>query len=111
MPWQSAYASTHLLKGKNRFVLGASGHIAGVINPPAKNKRYYFENNKIAVTADEWLEGAKQINGSWWPNYTGWLEQYSGEKKPASPIFGNTKYKQMEAAPGIYVKEKAAQTT
>lgn len=107
VPWQSAYESTHLLKGKNRFVLGASGHIAGVINPPAKNKRYYFENNKIAPTAEEWLEGAKQIPGSWWPNYTKWLEQFAGKQKPASATFGNSKYKKMEAAPGIYVKEKA----
>jgi len=107
VPWQSAYESTHILKGKNRFVLGASGHIAGVINPPAKNKRYYFENNKIAPTAHEWLEGAKQIPGSWWPDYTKWLEQYAGKQKPASKTFGNAKYKKMEAAPGVYVKEKA----
>ena len=108
VPWQSAYQSTHILKGKNRFVLGASGHIAGVINPPAKNKRYYFENNKIASTAEKWLEGAKQMPGSWWPNYTKWLEPFGGEQKPASKTFGNTKYQKMEAAPGIYVKEKAA---
>ncbi len=108
VPWQSAYESTHILKGKNRFVLGASGHIAGVINPPAKNKRYYFENNKIAPTAGEWLAEAKQIPGSWWPNYTKWLEQFGGELKPAPSTFGNTKYKKMEAAPGVYVKEKAA---
>ena len=107
VPWQSAYESTHLLKGKNRFVLGASGHIAGVINPPAKNKRYYFENNEIAATPQEWLEGAKQIPGSWWPNYTKWLEQFAGKQKPASSTFGNAKYKKMEAAPGLYVKEKA----
>ena len=108
VPWQSAYESTHILKGKNRFVLGASGHIAGVINPPAKNKRYYFENNKIAPTAEEWLADAKQIPGSWWPNYTKWLEQFGGEQKPAPSSFGNAKYKKMEAAPGVYVKEKAA---
>lgn len=107
VPWQSAYESTHLLKGKNRFILGASGHIAGVINPPAKNKRYYFENNQILPTAQEWLEGAKQITGSWWPNYTKWLEQFGGQQKPASKIFGNAQHKKMEAAPGIYVKEKA----
>ena len=107
VPWQSAYESTHILKGKNRFVLGASGHIAGVINPPAKNKRYYFENKKIAATAQGWLEGAKQIPGSWWPDYTKWLEQFGGEQKPASTIFGNANYKKMEAAPGVYVKEKA----
>ncbi|QWD97536.1 class I poly(R)-hydroxyalkanoic acid synthase [Polynucleobacter sp. MG-6-Vaara-E2] len=108
VPWQSAYQSTHILKGKNRFVLGASGHIAGVINPPAKNKRYYFENNKIEPTAEAWLEGAKQIPGSWWPNYTAWLEQFGGERKPASKTFGNAKYKKLEAAPGIYVKEKSS---
>lgn len=107
VPWQSAYESTHLLKGKNRFILGASGHIAGVINPPAKNKRCYFENNQILPTAQEWLEGAKQITGSWWPNYTKWLEQFGGQQKPASKIFGNAQHKKMEAAPGIYVKEKA----
>jgi len=107
VPWQSAYESTHLLRGKNRFVLGASGHIAGVINPPAKNKRYYFENGKIAPTADQWLAGAKQIPGSWWPDYTKWLEQFAGQQKPASTTFGNAKYKKLEAAPGVYVKEKA----
>ncbi len=107
VPWQSAYQSTHILKGKNRFVLGASGHIAGVINPPAKNKRYYFENKKLADTADEWLADAKQVPGSWWPDYTAWLEQYGGKKKPASNTFGNAKYKKLEAAPGLYVKEKA----
>ena len=107
VPWKSAYESTHLLKGKNRFVLGASGHIAGVINPPAKNKRYYFENNKIAPTAQEWLDDAKKIQGSWWPDYTKWLEQFGGEKRQASSTFGNAKYKKMEAAPGVYVKEKA----
>ena len=107
VPWQSAYESTHILKGKNRFVLGASGHIAGVINPPAKNKRYYYENSKIAPTADEWLADAKQIPGSWWPDYTKWLEQFAGKQKLASTSFGNSKYKKMEAAPGVYVKEKA----
>ena len=106
VPWRSAYQSTHILKGKNRFVLGASGHIAGVINPPSKNKRYYYENNKIAKTADEWLEGAKEIKGSWWPNYAKWLEQFSGKKVPASKTFGNARYKKLEAAPGKYVKEK-----
>ena len=107
VPWQSAYESTHILRGKNRFVLGASGHIAGVINPPAKNKRYYFENNKIAENAQEWLKEAKQITGSWWPSYTKWLDQFGGEQKPASNNYGNAKYKKMEAAPGVYVKEKS----
>lgn len=106
VPWKSAYQSTHTLKGKNRFVLGASGHIAGVINPPAKNKRHYFENNKLAKTADEWLAAAKEIKGSWWPNYALWLEQFGGKKIQSSKTFGNARYKKLEAAPGKYVKEK-----
>jgi polyhydroxyalkanoate synthase len=108
VPWKSAYESTHILKGKNRFVLGASGHIAGVINPPAKNKRHYFENNKLRKTADEWLTAAKDIKGSWWPNYAKWLEQFGGKKVKASKTFGNAQYKKLEAAPGKYVKEKVS---
>ena len=108
VPWKSAYESTHILKGKNRFVLGASGHIAGVINPPAKNKRHYFENNKLAKTADEWLAAAKDVKGSWWPNYAKWLEEFGGKKVKASKTFGNTRYKKLEAAPGKYVKEKVS---
>ena len=106
VPWKSAYESTHILKGKNRFVLGASGHIAGVINPPAKNKRHYFENNQLAKTADEWLAAAKDIKGSWWPNYAKWLEQFGGKRVKAKKTFGNTQYKKLDAAPGKYVKEK-----
>jgi polyhydroxyalkanoate synthase len=108
VPWKSAYESTHILKGKNRFVLGASGHIAGVINPPVKNKRHYFENNKLAKTADDWLAAAKDIKGSWWPNYATWLEQFGGKKIKASKTFGNAQYKKLEAAPGKYVKEKVS---
>jgi polyhydroxyalkanoate synthase len=111
VPWKSAYESTHLLKGKNRFVLGASGHIAGVINPPAKNKRHFFENNKLAKTADGWLAAAKDIKGSWWPNYVQWLEQFGGKKIKSSKRFGNTNYKKLEAAPGKYVKEKVNAVT
>jgi len=106
VPWKSAYQSTQVLKGKNRFVLGASGHIAGVINPPVKNKRHYFENNKLAKNADEWFAAAKDIKGSWWPNYALWLEQFGGKKIQASKTFGNARYKKLEAAPGKYVKEK-----
>lgn len=111
VPWKSAYKSTQILKGKNRFVLGASGHIAGVINPPAKNKRHYFENNTLAKTADEWLAAAKDIKGSWWPNYAQWLEQFGGKRIQASKTFGNARYKKLEAAPGKYVKEKLTAAT
>jgi len=106
VPWKTAFKSTHLLKGKNRFVLGASGHIAGVINPPAKKKRYYYENNKLTKTPEDWLTGAQQIQGSWWPNYTNWLAPFGGKKVPVKKAFGNTRFKKLEAAPGSYVKEK-----
>ncbi len=107
VPWQSAYSSTQILGGKNRFVLGASGHIAGVINPPAKKKRYHFLNNQLPKNAEAWLAGAKEVPGSWWPDFSAWLTQFSGARKPASNQFGNALYKKLTDAPGEYVKEKA----
>ena len=106
VPWHSGYRSTQILKGKNRFVLGASGHIAGVINPPAKNKRHYWVNPKLPAKADDWLADAKDVRGSWWPDYTEWLAQFGGKQVKASVSFGNAKYKKGIAAPGKYVKEK-----
>ncbi len=84
VPWQSAYASVPLLKGKRRFVLGASGHIAGVINPPAANKRSHWINTKLPETADAWFEGAKEHPGSWWPDWSAWLASHAGAQKAAS---------------------------
>ena len=107
VPWQSAYSSTQILGGKNRFVLGASGHIAGVINPPAKKKRYHFLNSQLPKTAEAWLVGAKEVPGSWWPDFSAWLAQFGGPRKPASGQFGNAQYKKISAAPGEYVREKA----
>jgi polyhydroxyalkanoate synthase len=108
VPWWSAYESTKLLKGaKVHFVLGASGHIAGVINPPAKKKRNYWSNAKITPTADAWFAGAKEIPGSWWPDWAKWLAPLGGKLKAAPKTYGSTKYKAIEKAPGSYVKEKA----
>ncbi len=111
VPWHSGYRSTQILKGKNRFVLGASGHIAGVINPPAKNKRHYWVNAKLPAKAEDWLAGAKDIRGSWWPDYTEWLAQFGGKQVKASNSFGSAKYKKGVAAPGKYVKEIADEAT
>jgi polyhydroxyalkanoate synthase len=111
VPWHSGYRSTQILKGKNRFVLGASGHIAGVINPPAKNKRHYWVNVALPEKAEDWLAGAKDVRGSWWPDYTEWLAQFGGKQIPASKVFGNAKYKKGGAAPGKYVKEKAGEAS
>ena len=88
-------------------MLGASGHIAGVINPPAKNKRNYWVEGTPAEDADEWLAGARSVPGSWWPHWTEWLAQYSGEKVAAPAQPGNETYTAIEAAPGRYVKEKS----
>lgn len=106
VPWQSAYLTTGLLKGKMRFVLGASGHIAGVVNPASKNKRSYWINEDVNSDADAWLSAAEERKGSWWTDWAAWLKPLSGEQRaPRKP--GNTKYKPIEPAPGRYVKERA----
>jgi polyhydroxyalkanoate synthase len=107
VPWQSAYASTRLLKGRKRFALGASGHIAGVINPPAKGKRCYWTNEALPADAQAWLDGATEHPGSWWTDWTDWLEPLSGKKVAAPKSPGNRRYKVIEPAPGRYVKAKA----
>jgi polyhydroxyalkanoate synthase subunit PhaC len=107
VPIGGAYASTRHLPGKKRFVMGASGHIAGVINPPASKKRSYWTNEKLPRSFDEWLKGAKEHPGSWWPEWSGWLKGYAGKQIPAPKSYGKGKYKAIEPAPGRYVKAKA----
>ena len=106
-PWQSAYQSTRILGGKVRFVLGASGHIAGVINPASKNKRSFWVNDDVKIDAEGWLTAAEEKKGSWWPDWAAWLKPLAGEPRaPRKP--GNTKkYQPIEPAPGRYVKERA----
>ena len=106
VPWDSAYLNTKVLKGKLRFVLGASGHIAGVINPPAKKKRNFWTNDRLPATADQWFEGATDNAGSWWPDWSDWLKANGGKLKAAPKTPGNRKYKAIEPAPGRYVKQK-----
>jgi len=105
VPWHSAYASTRVLPGQCRFVLGGSGHIAGVINPPAKKKRGYWTNEAITENADDWMASAKQQEGSWWPDWFAWLGERSGEQVPAKAQTGSAEYPPLEAAPGRYVTE------
>jgi len=107
VPWHSAYQSTQILKGPIRFVMGASGHIAGVINPPHKKKRHYWTNSQLPKKPEQWLKGAKEVAGSWWPDYTEWLAEYGGKKVVAPSQYGGGKHKKLVAAPGTYVKEKA----
>ena len=107
VPWQTAYQSTRLLGGKTRFVLGASGHIAGVINPAAKNKRSYWVNESTKADAEGWLAASEEKAGSWWHDWSDWLRQFADGECAARKKPGNAKFKAIEPAPGRYVKEKA----
>jgi polyhydroxyalkanoate synthase len=107
VPIAGAYATTKHLPGKKRFVMGASGHIAGVINPPAKNKRSYWTNDKLPQTHEAWLKGAKEHPGSWWTDWSAWLKPHAGKQVAAPKGYGKGRYKAIEPAPGRYVKAKA----
>jgi polyhydroxyalkanoate synthase len=132
VPWSSAYASMSILNPQrqhaNRFILGASGHIAGVINPASKNKRNYWTNDAAAtesakstkaaksaksakpvkaLSADEWFSGAQQHTGSWWPQWASFLAEHGGNDVAAPAEPGNAVYVPIELAPGRYVKVRA----
>ena len=108
VPIVGSYASTRHLPGKKRFVMGASGHIAGVINAPVKNKRSYWTNDKLPAKVDDWIAGAKEHPGSWWPDWAAWLKSHAGKKVAAPKGYGKgAKYRAIEPAPGRYVKAKA----
>ncbi|MEO8921357.1 MAG: class I poly(R)-hydroxyalkanoic acid synthase [Caldimonas sp.] len=109
VPWQGAYRSTHVLTGKRRFVLGASGHIAGVINPPLKKRRSHWIGKSAALpaAADEWFAKADEHAGSWWSDWYAWLRPFGGKQIAAPKAAGNRQYRPIEPAPGRYVKEKA----
>ncbi|MCB9991347.1 MAG: class I poly(R)-hydroxyalkanoic acid synthase [Rhodospirillales bacterium] len=102
-PWQATYAATQLIKGPCTFTLAASGHVAGVINPPAKNKYCYWKNTKNPSSPYEWLDSAKAHDGSWWPDWQKWIEKQNNGKVVARKISG----KALEDAPGSYVRMKA----
>ena len=108
VPWRTAYASTGLLGGPVRFVLAASGHIAGVINPAARNKRNYWTRDTLDPQADAWLEGATSVPGSWWAHWTSWLETHGGGRIAAPAAPGSARHPPIEPAPGRYVKDKNA---
>ncbi|TQK03634.1 MULTISPECIES: alpha/beta hydrolase [unclassified Herbaspirillum] len=113
VPWKSAYASVALLnaskRANNRFVLGASGHIAGVINPASRNKRNYWTNDKLEADPDAWLAKAREHPGSWWSEWAAFLGKHAGRKVAAPKAAGSVRYKKIEPAPGRYVKVKADQ--
>ena len=110
VPIGGAYASTQVLPGKKRFMMGGSGHIAGVINPPAAKKRSHWvrDDGKFPKSVDEWIAGATETPGSWWDDWAGWLKGHAGKQIAAPKAYGNGKqYPAIEPAPGRYVKAKA----
>ena len=124
VPWHAGYASALLLGGATRFVLGASGHIAGVINPASKNKRSHWRLDQpppkaqanakrktltkpLPATPAAWLEQATEYPGSWWSDWAAWLAVQGGPLQPAPKQYGGAGYRPIEPAPGRYVKVRA----
>jgi len=106
-PWKAVYKMTQLFSGDVQFRLGHSGHIAGIINPPASGKGNYWRAPANPPTADAWLAGAQKIDGSWWPDWMRWLSERSGERVAAPESAGNKHFRPKAPAPGTYVLEKA----
>ncbi|MFC3908984.1 PHA/PHB synthase family protein [Legionella dresdenensis] len=101
-PWQTTYIGFSKLKGKKRFLLGGSGHIAGIINPPADGKYNFYRNASMTQTDEEWIKNAQEVPGSWWPEWLEWLQKESG-KLINAPDLGTLPYKAIMNAPGSYV--------
>ena len=100
--WKNTYAGRHFFGGTTRFLLGGSGHNAGMINPPAANKHGYWVNDDAPADADAWLAGAEQKTGSWWPEWQGWLDAAAADNKVKARKVGSGKLKAGTAAPGDY---------
>jgi polyhydroxyalkanoate synthase subunit PhaC len=113
VPWTGAYASARALTGvppeQLQFVLGASGHIAGTINPASKNRRNYWVGPRAPLPgrADDWLAAAQELPGSWWLHWDRWLAGFADGEVDAPASFGSAKYPPIEPAPGRYVREKS----
>ncbi len=106
-PWKSTYAATGLYDGPVRFVLSGSGHIAGIVNPPAANKYGYWTNARLPKSPDAWLDGAKAHDGSWWPDWDKWAKKQAGGKTVEARRPGDGKLEVLCEAPGEYVLTKA----
>ena len=104
--WQATYAGARLFGGQTRFMLGGSGHNAGLVNPPSANKHGYWTNESLPQTSGEWFEGAHQHPGSWWPEWQSWLVAGNGGAQVQARTPGSGELPIIEAAPGSYVKAK-----
>ena len=106
VPWRTAYQTTQLLRGEAHFVLGASGHVAGVVNPASKNKRSHWVGGKPTADPEAWLAAATEKPGSWWTDWGQWLERFGGGHVKAQARLGNSQFNPIEPAPGRYVKHR-----
>src|SRR5919199_34109 len=105
-PWKSTYKATQIYSGPVRFVLAASGHIAGIVNPPESGKYSHWLNEELPADPEEWFAGATELAGSWWPDWQRWVSGHSKERVPAR-VPGAGKLPPIEDAPGSYVKVMA----
>ena len=103
VPWPSAYRATQLLGGHSRFVLSTSGHVASMVNPPANPKATFRLAPSTPPDHGDWLAQAETVQGSWWPDYTTWLAERSGEKKKAPRSLGSSEFRPLDPAPGTYI--------
>ena len=103
-PWDAVYRSTLLLGGERRFVLSNSGHVQSILNPPSNPKANFVESTKLSSDPRAWYYDAKQVDGSWWTQWLGWIQERSGALKETRVTLGNPNYPPMEAAPGTYVR-------
>jgi polyhydroxyalkanoate synthase len=106
-PWATTYAATQWYRGKTRFVLAGSGHIAGVVNPPTQQKYGYWTNDRLPPDPKDWLEGATAHPGSWWPDWAAWNAEMSGPQVPARQPGGGALMPPIEDAPGAYARIRA----
>jgi class II poly(R)-hydroxyalkanoic acid synthase len=104
-PWQACYRSTQLLGGRSRFVLSTSGHIASLVNPPTNPKATFQVAAETPADPERWLASAEKTQGSWWPDFTAWLGERSGDEVPAPASLGSARHPALEDAPGSYVRE------
>ena len=105
-PWQSTYLGARLLSGPVRFVLGGSGHIAGIVNPPAAKKYGYWTNDKLPASPNEWQKHAQANEGSWWTDWQAWIDRENGGERVPARRPGDGALKVLEDAPGSYVSSR-----
>jgi polyhydroxyalkanoate synthase len=104
--WRACYRATRMFGGKIEFVLGSSGHIQSLVNPPGNFKSRYYIGTRLPNDPDEWAKGATENKGTWWDHWIKWIAARSGGERPAPKSLGSDLYRAGEPAPGLYVHER-----